>query len=134
MDLFSATALIVLSCSLGSTYTCGVPLFMWNLVYAFLIAFRSATNLLKIPLIRTDSRWLNVYTLFSFTLLDGAFLTWLIYGNVLFYSKEDNCNSLDGTKGLYRLTLVLLIVGYFHMLLYSILLLCLPIVFFQLRH
>ena len=40
-------------------------------------------------------------------------MAWLIYGNVLYYSKENNCGDNESSKMLNRLMLLLLVIGYF---------------------
>ncbi len=64
----------------------------------------------------------------SFIIFDGTFLLWLIYGNKLFYSTSNHCNEAENSQILYNLMLVLLIVGYFQMLMYGFVILCLPLI------
>jgi hypothetical protein len=110
--MLSVLALVLVN-YFGSKIECGIPLFRWILIYIILLSCKSLTNLLKIPLIRRQSSYLGSYTLISFLLVDGSYLAWLIYGNVLYYSKENNCGKLDVSKNMNEAMFVLLIIGYF---------------------
>ena len=45
-------------------------------------------------------------------------MTWLIYGNVLYYAKENTCGDLNGF--LTIMMYALLLIGYMHFLLYGV--------------
>ena len=69
----------------------------------------------------------------AFLTVDGSYLIWLIYGNVIFYSKENNCESIENSQTMYKIMLMLLIVGYFQMAVYLLLIILIPILFFAQR-
>lgn len=133
MDLVCAVLMLLLVCKTGKPGMCGVPLFEWNIVYTVIIGMRALANLAKIPLMRSSSPSLNLYVISSFIVVDGCFLAWLIYGNVLFYSRANNCNDIQSAKFLYSFTLVLLVVGYVQMLLYALLIIAVPIMVIYVR-
>ena len=106
-------AVILLFISLyGQQAKCGIPIFTWCLVYFIILLLKSLGNGVKIYFIRFNPRWLTYYSLLSFILFDGIMLGWLIYGNIIFYSNEDDCAIFASSKGLYYLMFFLLIIGY----------------------
>jgi hypothetical protein len=115
---------------LGKDADCGIPILKWNLVYLLLLTLRSISSLIKLAIIRHFSWYSNYWTLGSYLFVDGSFLIWLIYGNILFYSSRNLCGTLPESQVLYNLMLVLLIIGYFQMLLYGALLCCLPFIIY----
>jgi len=60
-------------------------------------------------------KWLKVILTVSMELIQ---ISWLIYGNILFYSKSNNCSDRD--RSLSFMMLMTLIIGYFSMLVYAI--------------
>lgn len=125
-DLFFDMLILFLIIHFGRAGHCGIPIFTWNFVYFAILGARSISNLVKIYIVRNFYRWNNWYSLLSFVLIDGFFLAWLIYGNVLFYSSSNDCGRVHETAVLYNLMFILIIIGYFQMLVYGLLLLCLP--------
>jgi hypothetical protein len=113
IDLLCSVLILILVCKTGRPGMCGIPLFEWSIVYVLIISLRAFSNLGKIFFIRMDSSYLNCYMIGSFLLIDGAFLAWLIYGNMLFYSKANNCKDIAESEFLYHFTLLLLFIGYF---------------------
>ncbi len=95
-----------------------------------ILNLKSLSSIVKIYVIRYFYAYQNFYSLLSFLILDGSLLIWLIYGNVLFYSSGNECNTFDNSKTLYNLMLVLLIIGYFQMLIYTVLICFLPCIYF----
>lgn len=70
---------------------------MWNFTYFVILGVRTLSNLFKIFVVRYYYRYANSYSLISFVLVDGFFLGWLVYGNIIFYSEENNCNEIEET-------------------------------------
>jgi hypothetical protein len=60
-------------------------------------------------------RTLVKYT--SYCFIEIFHVTWLIYGNYLYYAKENTCNDESGFLSL--LMLAFLLIGYMHFLLYG---------------
>ena len=83
---------------------------------------------------RNHHQYANHYSIISFLVLDGFILGWLIYGNILFFSKDNNCNKVEDSKMLYSMMLILLIFGYFQMAVYLLIIILLPIIIYQQRH
>ena len=69
-----------------------------------------------------------MYSLITFVALDGFLLGWLIYGNIIFYSSDDDCDLHADSKSLYYLMFFLLIIGYIQMLFFVILLCLIPFI------
>jgi hypothetical protein len=134
IDIAIAIMLIAIVLSYGLHADCGIPIFLWLMVYSGIFASRSVFALLKIPLIRRNVSWITTYSLITFIITDGAFLSWLIYGNVIFYEKANNCDSLPDSELVYKVMFALIIVGYIQMFWYGILIFCLPCIIFALRN
>ena len=50
-------------------------------------------------------------------MIEGSFCYWLIYGNILYYSKECDCS---GSGTIYYVMSVALFFGYIHLILYAV--------------
>lgn len=61
-------------------------------------------------------------------------MAWLIYGNILFYSKENNCDTLEVSQNMNRLMLMILIIGYFQMAVYLMLIILVPVLIIASRN
>ena len=126
-------ALILLS-YFGSKVQCGIPLQRWMMIYFLIVSMKSLVNLLKIPLVRSQSSYQGAYSLIAFLIVDGVYLAWLIYGNLLFYSKENNCETMEGSQNMNRLMLLTLIIGYFQMAVYLMLIILIPVLIIASRN
>lgn len=113
LDLIFTMLIMFLAIYYGADADCGIPIFTWTIVYFIVLGLRSVSNFIRIYLVRNYYRYANRFSVLSFVLIDGFILGWLIYGNVIFYSHDNDCNDLDGSKTIYNMMLVLLIIGYF---------------------
>ena len=80
---------------------CGIPILNWEIVFFIILGLKSVGNLIRILLIRNFSRFNTVYSIVSYIIIDGFYIGWLIYGNILFYSSKNDCNLIESTKSLY---------------------------------
>lgn len=125
--------ILILIIHFGKNASCGIPILTWTIVYFVILGVRSIANFLKIFVIRFWVQHLNRYSLWSFIIVDGTFLGWLIYGNFIFYSDANDCSSYSSSSVLYNLMLVLIIIGYFQMLVYGLLIFCLPCIIYAIH-
>jgi hypothetical protein len=132
IDLVFDAIILLLVIVFGKDSSCGIPVFMWCIVYFIILAARSLSNLVKIVIIRTSPASVPRFSIISFVVIDGLFLAWLIYGNVLFWSNENDCNVISNSFVMYNLMLILIIIGYFQMLVYALLICCLPCIIYAL--
>ena len=132
-DLAFDIFILILVIHFGKSASCGIPIFMWNLIYFIILGVKTVAHLFKIVIVRSWPRHLNRYSIATFLMADGTFIGWLIYGNILFYSKANNCGLLQNSQVLYHMMMVLLIIGYFQMLVYFLLICCLPCLIVALR-
>ena len=100
-DLLFNGIILLLIVHYGRDSNCGIPIFKWTLIYFFILGVRSFANFLKIIILRHFAYFTNFYSLFSLVVVDGFFLGWLIYGNIIFYSGANNCKDIDNAKNLY---------------------------------
>lgn len=133
-DLIVQVIMIIILVLFGRHVTCGIPIVTWIAVYIGIISARTFANLFKITLMRRGVTWQGTYSIGVFLVFDGAFLGWLIYGNVIFWSKADNCNVVPDSRIIYQLMLLMILVGYFQMLVYGILISCVPCIIYSLRN
>lgn len=110
-DLAFDTLILILIIYLGKNANCGIPIFRWSMIYFGVLAFRSVANLIKIVVVRQLFTYSNLYSIISLVLIDGFFLGWLIYGNIMFYSPQNNCNGIESSQMMYNLMFVLLLIG-----------------------
>ena len=129
--IFNALACLVVY-YLGNENFCGIPIMQWNIIYFALISLRSLSTLVKFYVNRDFYEYQGYYQLVNIFFVDGSFLGWLIYGNILFYSSRNDCALIENTNLLYNLMLVLIIIGYFQMLVYALILCCLPCILYYL--
>ena len=47
-----------------------------------------------------------------------AFIVWVIYGSIIFFHKNNDCEAIPATQGMDRLMLGLLVVGYIKTMLF----------------
>jgi len=134
IDMTFDILILILIVVFGRHASCGIPIFTWNIIYFVILGLRTISNFLRIVVVRISVAFAPWYTLISFLIFDGFFLGWLIYGNILFYSHDNDCNKVQNSAILYNLMLALLIIGYFQMLLYGCIILCLPCLFFMIMH
>jgi len=59
-------------------------------------------------------------------------IAWLIYGNVIYFSDENNCKEFEQTKALSGLMLFFLVLGYFQFLTFGAIICILPCLIFYL--
>lgn len=135
--LLFVVVLLEFSINVGQTgeypITCGIPILMWHRVLFFLFGLRSLANLLKIYIIRNFYSRRNYYNIMRFAVADGLIIAWLIYGNVLYYSKRNNCEANERTQFLAEFMGCILIIGYIMMGFYLLILCTLPWLYFLLR-
>ena len=65
--------------------------------------FRSIAKALKIYVIINHYSLIKLYDIARFIFIDGMIIGWLAYGNILWYSKNNNCAMLKSTAYMYIL-------------------------------
>lgn len=107
---------------------------MWLEVFFALFALRSFFQLLKICVIKYCYRQRTPFEIIRLVLVDGLLVIWLIYGNKLYYSKENNCAENKRTQFLSELMGCILYVGYLMIFIYFLILCTVPCLFMYVRH
>lgn len=93
---------------------------------------KSVLSLWGICVIRYCYAYRVHYNLGCALLVNLLLTGWLIYGNVIYYSPENNCKELEETKGLNSLMLLFLILGYFQFLMFGVMICVLPCLIYYL--
>ena len=132
-DLMFDAILLVMIVNFGSESRCGIPILNWCFTYVLIMGFRSLNNLFKLYVARHCFRFSFRYQVASFVLIDGLYVLWLVYGNLLFFSGANDCRADEGSRVLYNLMFVILVIGYFQMLMYFLMVCCLPCALWYLR-
>lgn len=91
---------------------CGIPVLSWNIVYLSSFMANSLLRLGQIAVMRYCPRRKALYTIACFALVNLFMVAWLIYGNVLFYSEENDCRNFEETLGLSSMMFFFIIIGY----------------------
>lgn len=125
--------IMILIINFGGSSHCGIPIFTWCFVYFIITGVKSLNNLFKLYILRNFPQYGFKYQLISFLIIDGVFMLWLIYGNIIFYSDDNNCKDDEASRVLFNLMFVMLVIGYFQMLVYFLMVCCLPCVIWYLR-
>lgn len=135
--LVFVVVLLEFSISVGQSgrhaVTCGIPILMWHEVLFALFGVRSLANLLKIYIIRNFYSRRNYYNIMRFAIVDGLIILWLIYGNVLYYSKRNDCEANERTQFLNEFMGCILILGYVMIGFYLLILCTVPCLYYLLR-
>ena len=139
MFLIFIVLLLEFSINVGFTdkappVSCGIPILMWHEVLFSLCGVRSLANLLKIYIIRNFYSRRNYYNIMRFVIIDGSIIAWLVYGNVIYYSKRNNCDDNERTQFLAQFMACLLVFGYVMMAFYILIICTLPCLLFVLRY
>lgn len=101
---------------------CGIPIRGWLIGYFTFITFQTVTQLYldhlrDSPLYQARPLLRKVIRTTLFVGAEALVLTWLIYGNFLYYSS-DSKSCADQSALMTYLMLAILIIGYFHFLVY----------------
>ena len=84
---------VLISFSSGAP-KCGIPVAMWNIVYISLFMFNSIIKLMQIVIIRYCIQFRARYTLITMVIFNFTVVGWLIYGNVIYFSDENDCRQI----------------------------------------
>jgi hypothetical protein len=66
----------------------------------------------QICVLRYWGRYRAYYNIGTVLFINVLMTAWLIYGNVLFYSDQNDCALIKGTHGLYGLMFFFIVIGY----------------------
>ena len=73
------------------------------------------------------------YEVGKLVILDGFMLCWLIYGNQMYWSEANDCDSKQSTRDLSQLMGIMLFIGYLMMGMYFMILCTFPCLYYLLR-
>lgn len=113
---------------------CGIPVLFWLEVFFCLFGVRSLFQLMKIYVISNFYSYRFQYDILRLIIIDSFMIGWLIYGNVIYYSKENNCGTNGRTALLDQFMLVILCIGYLMMAFYLVLMCTIPCLYLYIRH
>jgi len=92
---------------------------MWISVYFGTLGMNSLLKL--ISAIGHKFRVLKIIKLVYNILMFLFLFSWLVWGNMLYYSEENDCKEIDETYRYNRMMLLLIIAGYIQMLVITVL-------------
>ena len=113
---------------------CGIPVTAWLLVHISLFMANSVARFLMIVIVRHFDQYRVYYNIVSTMFINCLIVGWLIYGNILYFSNENDCLEKPETQSQAYLMLFFLIVGYFQMGFTLLLLFLIPFVIWILIH
>jgi len=74
-----------------------------------------------------------VFDVLKLLIVDGFLIGWLVYGNQIYYSRNNNCNANPGTQFLDEFMSCILFIGYLLMAMYGLILITLPCLYIYIR-
>ena len=102
----------ILSTQIDFTASCGIPMTRWHVGLLSIIILSNLQKCLMYFVVQNCRASRFVYGVFGSTLIFVLLFGWLIYGNVLYYSRRNNCIHIRETRVLSYLMLGYLYVGY----------------------
>jgi len=106
---------------------------MWLNVFFGAFGVRSASNLMKIWVMKHFYNSVVVFDVLKLLIVDGFLIGWLVYGNQIYYSRNNNCNANPGTQFLDEFMSCILFIGYLLMAMYGLILITLPCLYIYIR-
>ena len=99
---------------------------MWLETFLTIYTIRSFSILWKVYIIRYNYEFRSRYELYRILTIDLIMVIWLIYGNELYFSDENDCEKKESTEPLAEIMGVIIFLGYIPLFFYLILLVTLP--------
>ena len=103
-------------------------------IFFGIFAIRSLCQVLKIYIIRNYYAHRHTWEILRLLLVDGLMLAWLVYGNKLYWSKDNNCGQVKNTSFLNSFMAAILFIGYIVMAFYFVLLCTIPCFYLYVLH
>ena len=107
-----AVPITILSTHLNFNATCGIPLTKWLLGLLMIICVSNLQKLFMYTVVQNCRASRFFYGIFSSGLIFLCLFAWLVYGNILYYSRRNDCVRKKETRLLAYITLAYLYVGY----------------------
>lgn len=89
---------------------------------------------MKILVIQNFYNLRHQYEIARLILVDGLLIGWLIYGNQIYYSKDNDCGLNERTQFLSEFMGCILFIGYLMIGLYTLLICTVPCLYLYMRH
>lgn len=102
----------IMSLRININAKCGIPMTNWITVLLLIICFSNLQKLFMLIVVQRCRTDRFVYGIFSSGLVFTVLFAWLIYGNILYYSRQNDCLHIKQTRLLSHLMLAYLYVGY----------------------
>ena len=77
---------------------CGIPVTAWLLVHISLFMANSVARLLMVVVISHFNSYRVYYNILSTMFINCLIVGWLIYGNVIYFSPQNDCMEKPETK------------------------------------
>ena len=87
-----AIIIYMLYLSIEYQKNCGIPVKEWLIGITIIYFTRSTWQLIKIQVLTHFYDYRTYYDCTAFTISNGALVGWIIYGYVLFYSENNDCD------------------------------------------
>ena len=82
----------------GKPISCGVPVFLWHKVFFTALGVRSLFGPLSLCIDRRSSFRRGHLEFVKLIFVDGFLISWLVYGNKIFYSERNDCGKHEDTR------------------------------------
>lgn len=94
---------------------------------------RSTFQLIKIAVITHAYEYRLHYDIFAFSLTNGMMVGWVVYGFVLYYSEQNNCDRVPEAAFFASLMFVILFIAYILIFIYIMIICAAPCVYFSIH-
>ena len=97
-DCFVYACIIAIYFAYVDESKCGIPVMAWLVVHISLFMANSVARLIMVLVIRHFSTYRVYYNIVSTMFINCLIVAWLIYGNILYYSEDNDCMEKPETK------------------------------------
>jgi hypothetical protein len=106
----------------------------WLYVHLFISAAHALFRFATIFVLRNNYQYRALYSIIITVIFNLAMVTWLIYGNMLYFAEDNDCAISAETVGMNNFMFFLIVLGYFHIIFVALLIFVLPILIFMIHN
>ena len=125
----SILLIIVLICELSrrGNKGCGIPVIFWIEIFFVIWLSKSTFGLNIIWILRTHYEYRIHFYIITWLLFTAILVAWIIYGYVIYFSDDNDCQTHSDTSGWLIFMIILLFIGLFVILIFTVAIICGPI-------
>lgn len=126
----SILLIIVLICEIcrHNTKGCGIPVIFWIEIFFVIWLTKSTFGLNIIWILRTHYQYRIHFYIITWLIFTAILVAWIIYGYVIYFSDDNDCQNSD-VNGWLIFMIILLFIGLFVILVFTLAIICGPIIY-----